>query len=319
MTRARGLDFALLLLAAACLLFGGGLGCEEDADGVKFKMDEFNGVQYMGINGKKPPGEGSLRLPYNMEPPYFGKVSLGIINTDLIQQTQNAVGYAQLERSDLAESIRAEIRYELTPSIGVRISSNLSLDTAFCAGASQALVRIDDDGTDAMVRYQCPGATSWSDLVTDSSLYDADEDWYFRVGGFGIDKKGQIGFYNYRFGSGAPVSPTPERAATFATFEMLRFGLKADYHLLDNELIDAQDDGNSAFSNLITARSLTDPDFGTANFGDTKVPKDLIKIDKGFFKIYQAKFDGKEQSYVKKWPKLADQIACALDDMDDFD
>jgi hypothetical protein len=319
MTRARGLDFALLLLAAASLLFGGGLGCEEDADGVKFKADDYNGIHYMGINGKKPPGEGSLRLPYNLEPPFFGKVDIGIKNPDLMMLSQDAVGFLQLERSDLAESYRAEVRYELTPSIGVRISSNFNLDTAFCLGASDALVRIDDDGDDAMIRYRCPGATMWSDLASQDSEYNAGEDWYFRVGAFDLQKKAQIGFLNYQFGSGTPVSPTPERAASFAAFELLRFGLKADYHLLDNELIDAQADGASAFSNLITARNLTDPEFGTANFGDTKVPKTMIKIDKGFFKIFQGKFEGKEQSYVKKWPKLADQIACALDEMDDFD
>lgn len=159
MTRPRGTDAGLLLLVAACLFFGGGFGCEEEADGVQFKLDTFDGERYLGINGKKPPGEGSIRLPYNLEPPFFGKIDAGIIDPGFLMQTTDAVAYGQMEREDLAESYRMELRYEVTPSIGLRINSNVDLNEAFCPGATRARVRIDDDGVDALLRYRCPGAT----------------------------------------------------------------------------------------------------------------------------------------------------------------
>lgn len=113
--------------------------------------------------------------------------------------------------------------------------------------------------------------------------------------------------------------PTLERSASFATFDLFRFSLNAQYHFADGELLEGQDDANTAFGALITARSLTDPQSGSASFPGTDVGKTLLKVDKTYFKLYQGVFEGKEEAYTKKYPKLTWDLACALDEMDEFD
>ena len=100
MTRPRALDGALLLLAAACLLFGGGFGCEFDADGVSFRAAEFDDERYFGITGKKEPGAGSLRFPYKLDPPFYGKVNIGVFNPAVLtpdRETRSATGSSSVK------------------------------------------------------------------------------------------------------------------------------------------------------------------------------------------------------------------------------
>jgi hypothetical protein len=301
MIRPRGTDVALLLLAAACLLFGGGLGCEEDADGVSFRAAQIEGERYFGITGKKEPGEGSLRFPYPLDPPFYGKVNIGVFNPRVLEQTVGSVGYGQLERVDLGERYRMEVRYEITPAIGLRFTSNLDANDAFCPDVTRAFMRIDDNATTAQLRYKCDEADPWSTLTTAGSLYTGGELWYWRVGAFGLGKKDQIGFNHYRVESAPPTAPSPERAAGFATFDFFRYGLRAFRHIEDGETLDAQADANTALGALIAAKSLIQS--GTADFSGTSVERNLIKADKTFFKSYTSLQDGRTEPYLKSFQK----------------
>jgi hypothetical protein len=305
----RGLDGTLLLLAAACLFFGGGFGCEEDNDGVSFRAAEIMGDRYYGITGKKEPGAGSLRFPYELDPPFYGKVNIGIFNPVVLTQTADAVGYGQLEREDQVERYRIEARYELSPA-GLRFTSNIDANDAFCPGVTRAFLRIDDDAVNALLRYKCALPDDWSTLTTTPSLFTVGEGWYWRVGAFDLGKKAQIGFDHYRVDSAAPTAPSAERQAAFAMFDFFHFSLRAFERLEIDELSAAQGHANTALGALSTARGLVES--GIADFDGSGVEKTLIKADKTFFKAYEGLFEGKEAGYLKSYTKVAMPTTWAL-------
>jgi hypothetical protein len=313
MTRPRGTDVALLLLCAVCMLLGGSIGCEEDADGVSFRAAEIDGERYFGITGKKEPGEGSLRFPYPLDPPFYGKVNIGVFLPRVLEQTVGSTGYGQLERADLGETYRIEARYEISPSIGLRFTSNIDDNEAFCPSVTRAFLRIDDDAVNAQLRYKCDDADPWSTLTTTTTKFTVGELWYWRVGAFGLDKKDQIGFNHYRVESAPPTAPTPERAAAFATFDFFRYGLRTFRHIEDGESLDAQADATTALGALITAKSLIQS--GTADFTGTNVERNLIKADKTFFKAFTGLQDGREEPYLKSFQKVVWPTTWSLAEM----
>ena len=256
---------------------------------------------------------GSLRFPYPLDPPFYGKVNIGVFNPAVLTQTASAVGYGQLEREDLGERYRIEARYELSPTIGLRFSSNIDATTAFCPGVTRGFLRIDDDAVNAQLRYKCAEVDDWSALTTAPSQFTVGESWYWRVGAFDLGKKAQIGFNHYRVSSAAPTAPTPERQAAFATFDLFRFSLMSFRHLEQDELPEAQADSGTALGALIAAKSLIQN--GIADFDGTGVEKNLIKADKTYFKLYEGLFDGKQASYLKSYQKAAEPMTWALYEM----
>lgn len=311
MTRPNRLDGALLLLAAACLFLGGGFGCEEDNDGVSFRAAEIMGDRYYGITGKKEPGAGSLRFPYELDPPISFELRGGVFDLDLVGASANSTGFVRLEREDLLESYELRARYELTPSVGIRLSSNLNATEVFCTSQTRVRMRIQDDAMNATLSYDC--GAGWLQLTSVASHFTGGEKWFARVGVRDLMKGGQYAFDDYQLDSSAPTSPTPERQVAFSTFDHFRFGLRAYYELEDGDLAGAQNQAGIALGALSAARNLVES--GVADFPDSGAEKLLLKLDKSYFKLYQGLFDGKDDKYLKSYPKLADIDACAAEEM----
>ena len=129
----------------------------------------------------------------------------------------DAVGYGQLEREDLGQRYRIEARYELSPVVGLRFSSNIDATTAFCPGVTRAFLRIDDDAVNAQLRYKCAEVDDWSALTTTTSQFTVGEAVLARR----RVRSGQEGHIAQPLSrqQRRAVSPTPERQAAFATFD----------------------------------------------------------------------------------------------------
>src|SRR5262249_46773760 len=81
----RAADASLLALVAAGLLFGGGLGCEPVLQGVTLRPAQLTpGDFYIAFTGKKPPGTGSLELPYPLTPAFGVAARMGVFSANAL-------------------------------------------------------------------------------------------------------------------------------------------------------------------------------------------------------------------------------------------
>jgi hypothetical protein len=323
MTRTRGTDVLLLLVAAGLLLFGGGFGCDPILDGVKIRPSgiplipgDKKGPQdyYLAFQGKKAPGNGWLVLPHPLVAPYGARVRFGIFDPDALQDSVDAQGCLGFRRYDNVESYQICATYEINPNIGIRVSSSFDLTTAFCLGATKVRLAAEDDGDDVTLNYECPGDAEMM-LTTAVTPYDVGERWYSYTGAYNLMKKAEIGFDDYLIDTAGAFNGSDEAITAQAVFDGWRLGLQAFYDLEQGNLSSAQTNASSGFSSLAGAYS--DIENGFSIF-DRDAEKLLLKGGKTYFKATDALFGGKESKYTKSYPKISDPLACALEEMGYF-
>jgi hypothetical protein len=314
MTRPRGTDVALLLLAAACLLFGGGLGCEPELEGTQLKATKFEDLKYVAFYGKKPPGNGWAVLEYPIVPTASIQANIGVVNPRYFQASVGAEGCVGLrEAVQPGLDFRICLTYELDPQ-RVDISSTLSGTTAQCLGATGALLRLVDDGATVSGFYTCPGGSET--LLDDiDSEWDAGEKWFHAFGGYNLGKKAEVGFSGLRYASNGPFEATPDGNIAFATFEAFRLGLDAFHEFDDDDFGGGFSLASEAFGELSFAVGTT---ISLGAFPGTSVQKDLIKAHKSYDKLGSKLFPDRFTGYFKGYPKIADILACALSEEEDF-
>lgn len=313
MNRPRGTDVALLLLAAVCLLFGGGLGCEPELEGTQLKVSSFEEIRYVAFYGKKAPGNGWAVLEYPIVPTATIEANVGVVNSRYFQASEGAEGCVGIRQNTGAFDWRICATYQLNPT-NLRISSTLGSATADCPLVTGALLRIVDNGTTVSGFYTCPGGSQT--LLDDAdSEWDAGEKWFQVFGGYNLGKGAEVGFSRLRYTSNGPFETTDDGDIAFATYNAFRLGIEAFHEFDDGNFSGGTTFGSQSFAQLSFAVSET-VDLGA--FPGTSVEKDLIKSHKSFFKLGTKIFPDKLGPYFKGYPKIADTLACALSDEEDF-
>lgn len=314
MTRPRGLEALLLVLIAASLLFGGGIGCEPDLDGTDLRSALFDDDYYVAFYGKKPPGDGWAVLPYPVVPPASLEARVGVVNPRYFAASEGAQGCVGLQQLVPLVDYRICATYQLNPT-NLLIWSSLSSDTANCLNATGAVLRLEDDGDDVTATYTCPGESA-TELESVASQWDAGEKWFHVFGGYNLGKGAEVGFGRLRYVSAGPFEDSDDGDIAFSTFNAFRLGIDA-FHFLDDDNFGGAIPSLLGESDaLITATTLTD-DLGA--FPDTDVLKQLRKADSTNFKLVTkiletAKFD----KFFKTFPKIAEGEACAMEGMVPF-
>jgi hypothetical protein len=313
MIRPRGTDVALLLLAAACLLFGGGLGCKPELEGTQLKVSSFDDLRYVAFYGKKPPGNGWAVLEYPIVPTASIEANVGVVNSRYFQASAGAEGCVGIRQNTLAFDWRICATYQLGPT-NVHISSTLGNATANCPLVTGALLRVVDNGTTVSAFYTCPGGSET--LLDDvDSEWDPGEKWFQLFGGYNLGKGAEVGFSRLRYTSQGPFEDSTDGDIAFANYEAFRLGVDGFNFLAGGDFGGGLGCALQARSQLISATTLT---INAGAFPDTDVGKRLIKADKTYFKTVDKLFPDRFDGYFKSFPKVADSLACALSDEEDF-
>ena len=298
----------LLLGAAACLLFGGGVGCDPELAGVDFRAtsvlsdpnDRFSPRDwYMAFNGKKAPGNGSAELPYELTPPFGVSARMGVFVQDSVADSLGSEGCIGLRNTGAAEQVRLCVRQD--PGVLV-IDTSLDSSSATCPGATRAELDLDDDGMNVVARYRCPGL-AFVPLTSAASDFDAGEEWNAFVAAEGLVKGGQVAFDDFRVVSEDP-SAAPGSAAdiAFQTFEAFRLGVEAVYSIEDEEPGEAGGFAGEASGKL---------GFAAANSSNPAAQKLLGKAASSLEKLLLS-----TAKYQKGFVKVAGVIASALSTLD---
>ncbi len=321
MTRPRICAALLLVLTAASLLLGGGMGCEPQLEGVDFRPANLPFIPgdknspldwYMAFDGKKPPGNAWAALPYPVKAPFGIEARMGVFLDAALLASAGAEACIGFRRSDLGDDYRLCVAYQLAP-VKTLVFSNLDSLTADCVGATKAELDLDDDGVNVTARYRCPGAGSFTTLTTSPSRWSADEKWNAFTGAYALGPGAQLGFDAFRVSSSGEFSNDPEAEPAFYAFESLRMGIEAFYEIEDQaDLFDAIDELETARANLLFGRSKLDPDFAGFRAAD----KLFAKSDKTHAKLLGTLLSGGAEKFQKSFPKLADMNACALEALD---
>jgi hypothetical protein len=330
MPRPPRLDVALLLLLAASLLFGGGLGCEPALEGTTLRATSFEDVRYAAFTGRRAPGNGWAVLEYParpFDPPEAGEetveakieASVGVLNPRHLEASAGAAGCVALREKTPGGDLRICASYEIAPP-NLRIFSTLSAAEADCPAATEALLRVADDDTNLTVSYQCPAAANATTLASVPSPIDEGEKWFLAFGVEGLAKGGEIGFHTLRITSHGPFlevvqgqpqrQTTPEGLIAFATFNALRIGIETFHRFGDPDQFNGGIGGaNQSWVQLNGAAN------STANqnrFPDTDVLRNLTRARSMLVKLDNRLFPGKVDGYFKAFPKIAALLAAAL-------
>jgi hypothetical protein len=312
MHRLPRLETLLLLLIATALFLGGGLGCEPELEGTDLRVAAYEQTRYVAFYGKKPPGNGWAVLEYPIVPTASIEANVGVVNPRYFDASEDAEGCIGLRQSDALAFFQICVTYLLGPTL-IHISSNLSGATAQCPTVTGARLRLVDDGVNLSAFYTCPGGMET--LLDDvESEWDAGEKWFAFFGGYNLGKGAEVGFSELRYASDGPFDGSADAAIAYATFETFRLGIDA-FHLLDEDFGGGAALCSDAFGELNFAT------FQTLNLGafpDTDVQKDLIKSHKSYAKLGDKLFPDKFGGYFKGWPKIADTLACAMSEQEDF-
>jgi hypothetical protein len=313
MPRPRSLEGALLVILAAGLFFGGGLGCEPDLEGTQLRVTSFEGLRYAAFQGKKAPGNGWAVLEYPIVPPASIDAMVGIFNPRAFAASEDAEGCVGLRRNTGTPDFRICATYQLSPT-NLLVWSTLSGTTANCPGATGARLRLLDDGDDVSAFYTCPGGMET--LLDDvPSQWDVGQKWFQVFGGYNLGKGAEVGFARLRYTSDGPFEATPDGDIAFASYEWFRLGIEAFHEFDDGDFGGGITFAGQARNELIFATTQT---INLGAFPDTDVEKDLIKADKSYFKTFDKLFPDKFDGYFKSFPKIADIVACAISDEEDF-
>lgn len=312
MTRPRGLEALLLVLVAASVFLGGGIGCVPDLDGVSLRGSTFDDESYVAFYGKKAPGNGWAVLRYPIVPTAEIRATVGVVNPRYLQASIGAEGCVGIQQSTLAYNWQLCATYLSGPT--TRISSSLSGDTFDCPTATGALLRLADDGDDVSALYTCPGGIE-TELESVPSQWNVGEKWFLTFGGYGLGKGAEVGYRGLHYVSDGPFEASVDGNIAFANFDALRHGMEAFY------LFDANDFGGGiteAFTAGGALQFALDTTRDQGAFPDTDVEKDLSKAYKSYVKTVDKLFPDKFSGYLKAFPKIAEEEACALDEEEDF-
>jgi hypothetical protein len=320
----RTLEPTLLLLSAACLLFGGGVGCDPQLDGVEFRpayVFEIPGDRnspkdwYMRFGGRSEPGDGWAVLPYPVLPPYGATARLGVFLPDASTASEGAEGCIGFREKDLSDEFGLCVRYYLGPArLGI-YTYGISSETGLCLG-TRADLDLQDNGTNLVLRYRCEGDVNFTELDTVASRHDEGERWFFLAGAYGVMKGGEVGFDDLRLASNGPFAITPEGEAAWYTFVAFDDSLDAFYELEDGDLSGGADQWEAASGLLASVGQLFDGE--AVDFGDSDAFKLWVKGGKGFVKSASGFSSEKPDRYFKLSPKFLDAFACSISEMEPF-
>jgi hypothetical protein len=306
------LETILLALIAACVLFGGGLGCEPELDGTKFKIASYGDVRYAAFYGSGELGNGWARLPYPYVPTASISATVGVVNPSYAEESDDAEGCLFLEQFNTLTYFQLCVTY-LLASTEILISSNLSGDTATC-NATGALVRLVDTGGNVEAYYTCPGGME-TQLESVSSQWNAGERWNMAFGGYNLRRGAEVGYVDLRYQSNGPFEASVEGNIAYDSFRAFSSGIEASKYFLagnfGNGFVQAL--GSSSFSqNAFMAIDDTDL------FPDSGVEKFLTKAYKSNFKLSQGLTPDRYSGYPKKFQKLAETLACAMEEEEPY-
>jgi hypothetical protein len=313
MVRPPRLEAALLLGIATSLFFGGGLGCEPELDGTQLRVTSFEDIRYVAFQGKKPPGNGWAVLEYPIVPTASIEANVGVVNPRYFQASEDAEGCVGIRKSDLSVDFRICATYQLGPT-NLHIWSTLSGVTADCPGATGAVLRLVDDDVDVSAFYTCPGGMET--LLEDvPSQWAAGEKWFQAFGGYNLGKGAEVGFRDLRYTSDGPFEDSDDGEIAFATYESFRLGIDAFHEFDDDDFGGGFTLAGQSFNQLNLATLQT---FSLGAFPGTDVEKDLIKSHKSYAKLGNKLFPDRFDGYFKSFPKIADTLACAISEEEDF-
>ena len=307
--RQRRWDPLLLLGAAACLLFGGGIGCDPVLQGVDLRAtsrlsdpnDRFSPRDgYIAFNGKKAPGNGLAQLPYAMTAPFGVSARMGVFVEDALAASAGAEGCIGLGDTESADEHRLCVTYEIAPA---NVHLAFGAATADCAGETRAELQLEDDGVNVTARYRCGGLGPFTTLDTTPSLWSEDEKWNAFVSAEGVAKGGQVAFDDFRVVAEAPsAAPGSPVELAFLTFDAFRLGLEAFYEIEDEDFAEAGALAGEAQGKL---------GFAAAAADDPAVQKLLSKAKSSLEKLLLS-----TAKFQKGLPKVADVEAAALEALD---
>ena len=321
MSRTKLRDALLLCLVAAGLLFGGGIGCDPELDGVDFRPSyvyEIPGDKnspkdwYMRFGGKTEPGNAWAVLEYPMLPPYSATARFGVFDPDALAASEDAEGCIGFREHDFTDEFRLCVSYQIPTNVHI-YSYNLDGNTADCIGASKAEIQLEETGANVIARYRCPGEMNFTQLSSVASRYNAGERWFNLTGAYNLRKGGEVGFDDFRVFSAGPFAMTPEAETAWYTFQGWGSALEAFYWLEAGDQLDAQDAATDAFGLFENAFVNFDDDL--VNFS-SDAEKLWFKGAKGFLKSGDALFSEKPDKYFKGAPKFLDAFACSLFEME---
>lgn len=309
-------DLLLLLLASACLLFGGGVGCDPVLEGVDFRAGSVLSDPgdrtsprdwFMAFGGKKAPGNGRAQLPYPVKAPFGVSARMGVFVAGALAASAGADGCIGFRHTASSDEYRLCVTYEVPAN--VRVFSNLDGTTADCAGASRVELDLDDDGVNVTASYRCSGSGSFSPLTSVASLWGATEKWNAFVSAAGLVKGGQVAFDDFRLDTAGPFSGDDEAEIAWETFSAFALGVEA-FILIENEEFDlATLDAADAAAKLQFARENLNPGFAESSDAD----KLLDKAEGSHTKLLEGLLLGIATKYPKGFVKAADIDADALE------
>jgi hypothetical protein len=265
---------------------------------------------YARFGGKKAPGNGLAEIPYPLAPPFAIEARVGVLDPAAVADSADAEGCVGFQRSDGGEAYALCATYLSSPS-RTRVFSNLSFSEFDCDGASFAILELEDDGDTAVASFKCPNDANFATLDDDVSEWDAGEKWFAYLAASNLQKGGEVGIDDLHLASNGPFEVSDEGDIAFATFDALRLGIEA---FLEVEMaIDATSNGTGMDARLNDALLQKE---ASGAFPDTDAEKLLGKGQKSAFKLVFGLFHEAEEKYEKGFPKTADTIACALDEME---
>lgn len=324
MPRPPRLDAVLLLLLGASLLLGGGLGCEPALEGTTLRVSSFEGLYYAGITGRREPGNGwaVLEYPVKANPGPTNAVAasieatVGVLNPRFLEASAGGEGCVALREKTPGADLRVCASYEIAPP-NLRIFSTLSAEEADCPGATRALLRVADDGTDVAVFYTCPGAEDPVELESIPTQLGAGEKWFLAFGAEGLEKGAEIGFADLRIRSAGPFTSSTDMDlrddVAFGAFEALRLGIAAFHDLAAGEFSGGMSTARAAFLQLNTATNRT---VNQGLFAGTDVARNLVRARSSFVKL-DNKLPPVSDTYFKAFGKVAAQEAAAIAEAED--
>lgn len=233
-------DRLLLLLAAALLAFGGGLGCDPELDGVTFRAASVPSDPsdrrsppdwFMAFGGKKAPGIGLAELPYALNAPFGVEARMGVFAPAALAASAGAEGCIGLRDTASSDAHRLCVSYE---TAAAEIHVSFGAESAACPDATRAELALDDDGMNVTARYRCGATGPFTTLSTAASLSSSGEAWHAFVSAEGLVKGGQVAFDDFAVTSAAVPIHDPGETAFF-TFEAWRLGLEAFYEIEEDQ------------------------------------------------------------------------------------